>query len=321
MEEVTEELVRLSGFAPLIQVWAGICLLFFYEILLKNFPLEKTKRQTKALFDEFSANYQAYIDSDKMPQFESFQGTKWESNFVPTIKNMAGLSFFYSIFILACIGIEGTTMFEARMAAIQILNVAVGVYMLIAILFTRLRLFHTYWTCVIYFFLMIGFYHLFPDFNEWMISHDWIVGEAFTETKTTVMTLFTCVTPLPLIMLHLLYDWAVFMRRKHNLHEINNNFALMTKTIVGLSKPADFPKKLQDKLLKRVKDAVLDRGELKTQDLIEYLTEEIKDEFDAFTSSWLTRRWKKWGHLLKKQKLQIVNMMKTLSLRFPISFH
>ena len=99
MEEVTEELIELSGFAPLIQIWAGICLLFFYETLLKKFPLEKTKEQTKALFDEFTANYQVYIEPEKMPQFESFQGTKWEANFLPTIRNMAALSSFFSVFV------------------------------------------------------------------------------------------------------------------------------------------------------------------------------------------------------------------------------
>lgn len=93
----------------------------------------------------------------------------------------------------------------------------------------------------------------------------------------------------------------------------------MTQTIVGLSKPADFPKKLQEKLLKRVKNAVLDRGELKTQDLIEYLTEEIKDEFDAFTSSWIARRWKKWGPS-EETKTKIVNTMKVLNEVFPPIF-
>lgn len=294
MEEVAEELVELSSFAPLIQIWAGICLLFFYEILLKKFPLEKTKGQTKNLFDEFTSHYQGYIEPEKMPQFESFQGTKWETNFLPTIRNMAALSFFFSVFILACIGIENTSMYETRLPAIQIINIAVWIYMLVAILFTGLKIFHTYWTCVIYSLLLVIFYHLFPDINERMLSKAWIIGETLSESKITVMTLFTCASPLPLILLHLFYDWLIFRKRRRNLKEINENFALMTRAMFNMAKPADLPKKLQKKIWKKVKYTVLNKGEVKAKDINDYLTEEIKDEFDAFTSSWMSRVWRKW---------------------------
>ena len=107
------------------------------------------------------------------------------------------------------------------------------------------------------------------------------------------MTLFTCASPLPLILLHLFYDWLVFRKRRKKLKEINKNFGLMTQVILNMAKPAEFPKKLQNKLLKKVKDAVLDKGEVKAKDFNDYLTEEIKDEFDAFTSSWMNRVWRK----------------------------
>ena len=77
----------------------------------------------------------------------------------------------------------------------------------------------------------------------------------------------------------------------------------MTQAIVGLVKPVDFPKKLQKKLLKKVKTAVLDRGEVKAKDLNDYLTEEIKDEFDAFTTSWVDRTWRKWGPSKKTKRV------------------
>jgi hypothetical protein len=309
MEEVTEELVELSSFAPLIQIWAGICLLFFYEILLKNFPLEKTKNQTKNLFDEFTSHYQGYIEPEKMPQFDSFQGTKWETNFLPTIKNMAALSFFFSIFILACIGIEKTTLYKIRLSAIQIINLAVWGYMMMAILFSGLKIFHTYWTCIVYSLLLIVFYHLFPGVNGWMISKEWIIGESLSESKITVMTLFTCASPLPLILLHLFYDWLIFRKRKRKLKEINENFALMTQVMFNMAKPADFPKKLQKKILKKVKDIVLIKGEVMAKDFNYYLTEEIKDEFDAFTSSWMDRLWRKW----QPSKRTLVRLRLTLT--------
>lgn len=307
MEEVTEEIVQLSGFAPLIQLWAGICLLFFYEILLEKFPLEKSRTDMKALFDQFSANYQGYIDSEKIPKFDSFQGIKWEVSFVPTIRNMAGLSFFYSLFILACIGIEDTSMFKERQVAIQVTNIAVWIYMITAVLFTGKRVFHTYWTCTIFFLLLLVYFHLFPSLNSWMVNKGWTIGEPLTISYITVMTLFTCASPLPLVILHLFYDWVRLWKRKRNLEEINENFALMTSAIVGIAKPVDFPKKLQKKILKKMKAAFLGTGVIKVNDLNDYLTEEIKEEFDAFTSSWLERYWRKWGLPKEiKQKIKAV---------------
>ena len=268
MEDITEELIQLSGFAPLIQIWAGICLLFFYEILLSNFPLEK---------------------------FESFQGIKWSDHFLPTIKNMACLSFFYSVFLLICVGIENTQVYAERMVAIQIIDFAIWVYMVIAIMFTGWKLFHTYWTPVIYIILIVLYYHVFPCFNGWLLGMGLQAGGAYSYLGIIILTLFSLASPLFLIIIHLFYDWLVFKKRKSSLKKLNENFQIMTKAMLGLAKPADFPKVLQKKVLERVKNAVLDKGEVKSKDLNDYLTEEIKDEFDAFTSSWIERMWRKLG--------------------------
>lgn len=132
------------------------------------------------------------------------------------------------------------------------------------------------------------------------------------------MTLFTCASPLPLILLHLFYDWLIFRKRKRNLKEINENFALMTQVMFNIAKPADFPKKLQKKILKKVKDTVLNKGVVQAKDLNDYLTEEIKDEFDAFTSSWMSRVWRKWGpskRTIAKLKFVLVLLKEVL---FPV---
>ena len=55
-ESVTE--ISFTGFAPLIQIWAGICLLFFYEGLLKKSPLDSTLKQIENLYNDFVSRYQ-----------------------------------------------------------------------------------------------------------------------------------------------------------------------------------------------------------------------------------------------------------------------
>ena len=126
-------------------------------------------------------------------------------------------------------------------------------------------------------------------------SQSWesYIGDSYSYLSIIILTLFSLASPLFLIILHLFYDWLVFRKRKSNLKKLNENFQIMTKAMVGLAKPADFPKKLQKKVLEKVRNTVLDKGEVKSKDLNDYLTEEIKDEFDAFTSNWIERMWRK----------------------------
>lgn len=58
--------IMLVNFAPLIQLWAGICLLFFYEPILKNFPLSKLYEEKQNLIVSFLGKYQAYLDDEKL---------------------------------------------------------------------------------------------------------------------------------------------------------------------------------------------------------------------------------------------------------------
>ena len=41
--------LTLAPFASLIQLWAGICLLFFYEPILEKFPLVKAQNEKEKL--------------------------------------------------------------------------------------------------------------------------------------------------------------------------------------------------------------------------------------------------------------------------------
>ena len=58
MEQLTgnsDSILYLQGFAPLIQLWAGICLLFFYESLLNKSPFT-------ALCDDIHNLYKIFIN-------------------------------------------------------------------------------------------------------------------------------------------------------------------------------------------------------------------------------------------------------------------
>ena len=95
----------LVNFAPLIQLWAGICLLFFYEPILKNFPLSKLHEEKQNLIVSFLGKYQAYLDDEKLMKGYKMLEDKWDI-FYQTIKNLASLNFYFSLVVLAYIGIE-----------------------------------------------------------------------------------------------------------------------------------------------------------------------------------------------------------------------
>lgn len=104
--ETNSVVLDLQFFTPLIQLWAGICLLFFYQPFLKRFPL---RAQLFKISDEidllFNVELQGVlIDESGRPKY-LYTRINWDEFFL-NIKNMAALTFFYCIFLLTYLGIE-----------------------------------------------------------------------------------------------------------------------------------------------------------------------------------------------------------------------
>lgn len=290
--EITEEIIYLSGFAPLIQLWAGICLLFFYEGLLKESPLDAYRKQTKELYDNFMAKYQDYIDTEKMPQCDYYLGTKWE-DFLPTIKNMAALSFFYSVMVLAYIGIETNPLYENRYMALQVTNAIMILYMALSIFRTHWGLFHTYLTPILYFAGILLYFHFFPDINEWCLDNSLRIGDNLSRTTISVTTIFTCIIGLFFILLHLGIDYIVLSRRRRSFTVISTNFELLVSVKLKQASITELPVNLKKKISKKISAGVLNDGDYTTEKLNKYIQEEINDELDSFTTPWYRLIWRK----------------------------
>lgn len=100
MGDVQQPYLFLGNFIQLVQLWAAICLLFFYVPLLTSTPLKKALEKLYNNFKEFAANHNvAVTDSKKL-----YDPTKWNKTFHPRIKSMAAMSFFYCVFLLVYIG-------------------------------------------------------------------------------------------------------------------------------------------------------------------------------------------------------------------------
>ena len=99
----------LINFTPLIQLWAGICLLFFYLKLLEKSPLhshiKKANKKFNKLEDRIRYQIQGIIYNNKKSTKANLSA-KWQRHFVPRVKNMAALTFFYCLFIILATGFE-----------------------------------------------------------------------------------------------------------------------------------------------------------------------------------------------------------------------
>lgn len=74
--------IALINFAPLIQLWAGICLLFFYEPLLTKFPLTKLQEEKQTLITDFLGKYQAYLTNEQLAEGYKMLKSTWDIFFI-----------------------------------------------------------------------------------------------------------------------------------------------------------------------------------------------------------------------------------------------
>lgn len=85
---------------PLIQLWATISVLFFYQSFFAKHPLEPQLNNLNKSIERFYEQYQGFI---KVPS-NNYLSVKWD-NFFISIKRMTTLIFFYSIFLLFYLGL------------------------------------------------------------------------------------------------------------------------------------------------------------------------------------------------------------------------
>ena len=124
----TESHLYLYNFAPILQLWAGICLLFFYEkLLLANNPFEKSKQKcVKKIYDAYGrirrmamTRFQSYfIDSETdeikiPPQLQPLKNPnsdkkldKYWMGFRRYVYNTAIVSFFYAVIVMCVAAAE-----------------------------------------------------------------------------------------------------------------------------------------------------------------------------------------------------------------------
>ena len=283
----TEAVLYLQGFAPLIQLWAGICLLFFYESLLNKSPFAKLCDDIRGLYDNFKNKYNGLIPQNTI-SVDEYAKDHWSSNTLPTIKCIASTCFFYSVFILAFTGIEGCESYGGNYyCALQVTNSIILSYLLVAIIFYKKKIFHGFTPSIILTIIILTYFHLHFPINKFVTSY-FSLGKIWDESSITIYTVFTCISGILLVCLRIFISWLILQLQKRSLRDIDkkfNNFVLYT---LGLIKPNQLPKKTLVAINKRCNDK-FNKGEITSIDNVAFLEEmkkEIANEYKDFTNKW-----------------------------------
>lgn len=279
--------ITLTNFAPLIQLWAGFCLLFFYETLFKDSPLANLVEGLKKLHKEFVMEYIDFIPKEELIDVDKYAKDNWEEHLLPTIKNLASLTFFYSVFILIFIRIENVKgLGDQYIYALQPINWLIIIYAVVAALFVKAKIFHTYWTPIIGIILIVGYFHKYDQINTWLVGHGCYLGEYWSYSAISVFTLFTLFSGLAVVLLRLFAVWCTLNSKRRSLKKLNMNCTLLAAVMIRSKNVNDLPKKLRNKIQPKINKRL---GVQNDTGLIiqESIKEEIQDEYKTLKTGWV----------------------------------
>lgn len=277
----------LVDFAPFIQLWAGICLLFFYQNLLEKSPLDSYRNEIQSLYGDFVMKYINFLPQNLFPKAEEYIEDKWK-DLRPTINNIAILSFFYATFILIYIGLEVYTPCKLKYQVLQVLNSVVWLYMFLAIIFIKWKIFHKVRTPIIVIGGLITYFHVYSFVDNWLISREWCIGLYLSRTVITTFTLFTCIGGVPLILMRIFWSFCSLSKTKKMIKQADNTFSALVSVYMGEKEVKDISPKLGKRIAKKMVNEIIKGGD-PTSMLNHYVRKEIIERFFILITPWWIR--------------------------------
>lgn len=299
--------IVLLNFAPLIQLWAGICVLFFYEPLLKNSPLSKLQKEKSDLLNNFLGKYQAYLTNEQLDEGYKIADSKWEV-FYQTVKNLAALNFYYAVFILAYIGIEAHSDYKFLYQALQLTNSCVILYTLLSWVFYQTSFFTKYLKATYFIVILLLVFHFNQPLNDFFLRYIGSIGTYRSKSFTSVFTLFTCISGMMVIIVQITYNSCQMGFAKRKLKQINKNADSLNELLIGNKGLNDMKGSLKKKTFEHlIADGYPETAVEYQMKLSDFVHREIQEEFDSL----LPRRWKKqMKSALQKAKYFVMTAVK-----------
>lgn len=224
----------------LIQLWAAICLLFFYAPIgfLKDSPFkQKISILTKDVRD-FVAQH------DVVSQFGSIQiydPTRWR-DYVKRIKNMTAMSFFYCVFLLFYVGVQKSwdSFYPISHPSFLLISDGIVVFYLIIFSFINHKSIIPYIPPTICFVMIFVIFLSFEEFHNLIEEFQQLIGSNIhlTHKKSwptvTLITLGVCIFSMLIILIRIWRDYVIINGQLKTLHSLNNKLNRLENTIFRL---------------------------------------------------------------------------------------
>lgn len=272
--------LTLAPFASLIQLWAGICLLFFYEPILEKFPLVKAQNEKEKLLKSFLGKSQAFLDESALNKGYKLLDNNW-SLFYRTIQNFATIGFFYSVFLLCFIGIENIDACSEKYKALQIMDVSILLYSLTAWLIYKTKWLKGFTCAIIFSALLCIFFHHFETVNSFCIRKNIVLGHFWEKSDIHILTLFTCLSGAFISFIQILIQLVRLSYLKYRLGKVNATIDVLASFLIGETKSSNFPTKLQEKAAKH-----FIKNEMDPASINQFAKAEIKNIYNSFVNPW-----------------------------------
>lgn len=236
----------LAGFAPLLQVWGGICLLFFYTELIKRSPLDNWwKESLKSICDCSSlllTKYQNLSSSqEKLTELESylndtdngqkFNASSWEKTRT-ALYNLAKFGFFHVTTLLIYCGFEAYNLCKNIYPVLLIIDIIAVLYIISNSVFIKHSFSQKNWGVYLGVALMIGILLvaiiMIMTRNSYLFC-SWIKEHNISRTAVTAITLVVSIVAYFIaILADFIHSIYVIRKCDRAQRKINRLFNLWT---------------------------------------------------------------------------------------------
>lgn len=315
LEAEQQALRFLMNFTPLIQLWAGICLLFFYLKLLEKSPLhshiKKANKKFNKLEDRIRYQIQGIIYNNKKSTKANLSA-KWQRHFVPRVKNMAALTFFYCLFIILATGFERYCKYELNSttkpacahpiylittsACILFYNiicssvdlrirkkVKISRKWLNTSFIIKLRPFHTYITPISYsIFLFILYFVLFKYTESGLYGLvDWISKKCNGEPYVVILLLITLtlITGMLSVLIYIIRDWMKLLIMSVKIDRLSRDITSLFKVYNNPLLFEKLPKVIQNRCRRFHNKKKNERVNFSRKQMMQFIEFEIKNRY------------------------------------------
>lgn len=255
---------------------------FFYVKLLEHSPLESHIDNVSKDLSAIRKRFQGILDDNKNIDFSS----KWK-NYVPKVKNMAALTFFYCLFVLLVIGFgryhkleltKDNITVNVQSVFLMVTSICVLIYNVCCSVVNR-GCFRTYVTPIVYALILILCYFSFfkPIENCFINICFWIEEKTNISSITIIITTIaiTSIYGMVSVLITIIWDRIKIWSITYRLKDINQLLA----AYMAREPYSSLPKNLQ----KRYRDSAQINGDgtvsMTRSDLMQFIESEVKRRY------------------------------------------